>query len=102
LEFSLLREEGGETVKNHISNLKDRFETFKIEKIETPTLPPLAKYSYDCFKDLSRTRRYLDGNKLPIQFTEIKAYMDLYKMELESFEIQLIQIFDNIYLNNSK
>lgn len=63
-----------------------------------PTLPKLVSYLWGFFLDIHKQRANNGFGPSPIAFTEIKAWMELYRQKLKPWEIRAILAIDEKYL----
>lgn len=63
-------------------------------------LPSSMKYVWKYYTDLNTKRTNTGYGYLPIQYSEIKAYFDLYQIEYEPFEVYLIEILDGVTMQH--
>ena len=54
------------------------------------------KYVWKYYTDLNNKRTNTGYGHLPIQYSEIKAYFDLYNIEYEPFEVYIIEVLDGV------
>lgn len=54
------------------------------------------KYIWKYFSDLNRKRTGTGYGPLPLQYSEILAYFNLYKIIYEPIEIEIISILDDV------
>lgn len=54
------------------------------------------RYVWKYFTDLSSKRLNTGYGYLPLQYSEIKAYFELYNIHYEPFEVYIIEILDGI------
>jgi hypothetical protein len=78
----------------------ERLSGKKQEDLQCPDLPFHSDYLVQIFFDVSSTRNVTaNGNYLPINYTEMKSYCDLMKVELDASEVGLIKALDFAYLD---
>lgn len=69
---------------------------------EAPTLPPELRPLWWTFVALHRARSSNGMGINPIQFTEIEAWCRLNRVALEPWEIDVIGLLDDAYLESSQ
>jgi hypothetical protein len=71
----------------------------KHERLEHDGPPEMLEYIYGYFQQLSETRNV--GMSInAITFEEIKAFNELFRLNMQSFEDEIIKALDNSYLNH--
>lgn len=63
-----------------------------------PEVPIEGDEILGVFTELSRSRGNSQNGPLPITFLEIKAYCDLYDLELEPVELNILQALDEAWM----
>lgn len=64
-----------------------------------PEIPLDGNAILEVFQDLSRSRGATQNGPLPITFLEIKAYCELYDLQLDPVELNIIQHMDSTWLD---
>lgn len=59
-------------------------------------LPTEMRYIWKYFSDLNSKRLNTGYGYLPIQYSEIKSYFDLYSIDYEPMEVYLIELLDGV------
>lgn len=71
------------------------------ELLNPPNIPPEFQHLWDWFEDLSQSRINYVGMSFafaPIQFSEIKAYLDLIGASISKDELNILKMFDSAFL----
>lgn len=71
------------------------------ELINLPSVQPEFSHIWDWFTDLSQSRMNYVGMTFafaPIQFSEIKSYLDLIGESISKDELSILKMFDSVFL----
>lgn len=71
------------------------------ELLNPLNVPPEFQHIFEWFTDLSQSRINYVGMSFafaPIQFSEIKAYLDLINESISKDELNILKMFDSVFL----
>ena len=64
-----------------------------------PTLPDLVKYVWDYFSELSLVRRNYGWGITSLTYTEIKAWCDIRRIQLDAWELDTLMCIDSVFMD---
>ena len=72
------------------------------EQLESVDLPECLTYLWNWFNILTSKRGFNEVGVLPLTFTEINSWAKLFKIELESWELNSLISLDAVYLTETR
>lgn len=65
------------------------------------TLPDCFRHTWSYFLDLHSKRLHNGFNPIPLQYSEISSYFNLYKIDFTVSDVKLIALLDDITIQYS-
>ncbi|MDI6742662.1 MAG: hypothetical protein QMD11_07970 [Smithella sp.] len=97
-EFNLnVRQKDGASLREHLEVVHMQIGKMP-EQLKPVDIPDFVNYLWQWFLELSRGRGYAEYGPMPLSYSEIKAWAQLTKTELQSWELNVIKKIDLIYL----
>ena len=96
-EFKLSKPEKDGTLREHLEQV-ERQTGRKLQELEAPDFPFTLSYLWSAFLDLNNSRTMGAHTANPINYAEIKAYVDLTYTALSARDIETIKLLDRKYL----
>jgi hypothetical protein len=71
------------------------------EQLKQADLPHCMVYLWSCFGEMSAGRQYNEFGPMPLQYSEIWAWIRLTKIELDNWELSVIKRIDSLFLSEA-